>query len=719
MSLVVVSPSVSEAGGRRIRAVADVRAQVSMRDAARAASRRTAVRAGVPFQSVPGNLAVPASERARPSDESSPAPAPESDPPTLVSSFAAMGDDDTRIPPDTNGAVGPDHLVVALNSGVRVQDRAGGILSTVSLGGFWSSTGTTSVFDPKVRYDPYGARWIFTAMSDARSAVSSVLLGVSETTDPSGTWFLYRVDADAANMVWADYPSIGFNKKWIVVQANMYNVAAPGAFNRSHIYAFDKSDLYAHGIGDYTMFYDTSIGATQAPALTLDPTLETEYLLSDWNGSAGALRMFTITGAVGDETFTIGSFATSAEAWGESPAGGADFALQSGSASKIQNNDARMHDVVYRDGSLWAAHTVFLPAGGAPTRSAIQWWQISAEGSVVQRARIDDPAGPTFFAFPSIAVNAENDVLVGYSRFSASQFASANYSFRYGADPPGTMRADTVLKAGEASYFKTFSGTRNRWGDYSATVVDPVNDTDLWTIQEYAASPVSGSDRWGTWWGKIVPMSAPGFSVSPSSLAFGSVLVGRTAGPTTITMSNTGTASLALGAASVGGANAGDFILSADACGVTTLAAGSSCTLRISFSPPEPGARAASLSISSNATGSPHVLALSGTGFFDTTAPVSAFTTPANAVVLAGVGNVAGTVTDDASGVASLAVSFVPLVGTPSVGSGGLVCHAVRTSCSWTATVPLIPGLYAVTVRGTDASGNAESPGPTRTIIVV
>src|SRR6266540_5355472 len=49
-------------------------------------------------------------------------------------------------------------------------------------------------------------------------------------------------------------------------------------------------------------------------------------------------------------------------------------------------------------------------------------------------------------------------------------------------DPPNTLRADTVLKASEAPYANTvdFVGVRVRWGDYSHTTVDPLNDTDLW-----------------------------------------------------------------------------------------------------------------------------------------------------------------------------------------------------------------------------------------------
>ena len=72
--------------------------------------------------------------------------------------------------------------------------------------------------------------------------------------------------------------------------------------------------------------------------------------------------------------------------------------------------------------------------------------------------------------------------------------------------PPGAMGTISVLKAGEDSYVKDFGSGRVRWGDYSATVVDPVDDTTFWTIQEYAETDVGSSqadDRWGTWWSHI------------------------------------------------------------------------------------------------------------------------------------------------------------------------------------------------------------------------
>ncbi len=137
--------------------------------------------------------------------------------------------------------------------------------------------------------------------------------------------------------------------------------------------------------------------------------------------------------------------------------------------------------------------------------SAVQWWQISPAGAVLQLGRIDDPSGNLFYAYPSLAVNREGDALIGYGRFSATQYAGAGYALRCGTDPAGTLRADTVLKAGEAAYYETVGETLNRWGDYSQTMVDPANDFGLWTIQEYAYPPAPAFNRWSTWWGSVTP----------------------------------------------------------------------------------------------------------------------------------------------------------------------------------------------------------------------
>lgn len=440
-----------------------------------------------------------------------------------AANFPAQGDTGNVTPPDTQGSVGLNHLMVTLNNNVTIESRSGAVLQNVSIAGFWSSLGNINeAFDPRVLYDPYANRWIVSAGANAASSSSYILIGASATSDPTGGWFLYKVKVSATGQSWADYPTLGFNGDWIVVQANVFTVGTSG-FLGSHIYAFNKADLYAGGAGQYTMFQDPS-GFSDYPAVTHDNTLATEYLVRNWNSGAGTLRISTITGPVGAEVLTTGvAFPKASSGWQDS-APQTNFAPQLGSSSRIDTDDSRIGNCVYRNGSLWAAQTAYLPATGTANRSIAQWWQINtASGSlgvVQQLGRIDSATAEFDYAYPTLDVNARDDMMIGYSRFGAAQYASANYSFRMHNDPANTLGPDTVFKAGEAPYFKDFGTGDNRWGDYSNVAVDPTNDLDLWAIQEYAGT----ASNWGTWWGTIsfntsAPTPTPTPSATPTATA--------------------------------------------------------------------------------------------------------------------------------------------------------------------------------------------------------
>jgi hypothetical protein len=427
--------------------------------------------------------------------------------------FPGIGDNNTTIPPDMGGAVGPNHVMTALNSQVRIQNKTGATISTVTLNGFFSPlVGAFSVFDPKVLYDPFAGRWIITAPANSNSATSALLIAVSSSNDPTAPWTGYAFDVDSTDTKWFDYPSIGFNNNWIVVTGNLFQVVAAGSpdpFMNEQVYIFDRVALYAGASPPTVLNRPTSEGFTICPAVTLDSSMATEFLVSNWNGNSGGngfVRLYTITGTPAAPVYaTTTLFPNVALPWASSPnATGADFAPQSGAAQLIQNNDSRMQNVVFQNGSLWCAQSAYLPAA-APTRSAVQWWQINPTTAAVQQfGRVDDATATNFYAFPSIGVNAYNDVLIGYSSFSAAQFASCNYSFRMHTDALNTLQPTVQFKAGLAKYFKIYSGTRNRWGDYSSTCIDP-NNFGIWTIQEYAELPGGGLDEWGTEWNLWVP----------------------------------------------------------------------------------------------------------------------------------------------------------------------------------------------------------------------
>ncbi|EEF62611.1 hypothetical protein [Pedosphaera parvula] len=433
--------------------------------------------------------------------------APVTPSPSPTTNFLGLVDNNTVFPPDTDGAVGPNHVATVLNSEFRIQDRNGGTVRTVTLNNFWSPLGTSpDAFDPHIFYDPYNSRWITSAGANGDTASSSLLVGVSQNSDPTGNWFLYEIQGDTTHASWADYPNLGFNKNWIVLTANMFDLITEG-YVAANIYVFNKTNLYAHGAQSHKLFTDSSgLGFSIIPAVTFDASLATEYMIEDYNNTLGELRISTITGNIGSEKLTLGtSLPTTTNRWGFSV--GTNFLPQLG-AMRIDAGDSRILSCAFRNGSLWLAQNAFLPIA-APTRSAAQWWQVSTNGTVQQFGRIQDTGNTNYYAYPTLAVNSHNDLLIGYSRFATSQHPSAGYSVRYSTDTANTVRGDVIYKTGLATYvvYDSSDPSRiNRWGDYSATCVDPLNDITMWTLQEYAASP---ANAWGTWWARVDVAPAP------------------------------------------------------------------------------------------------------------------------------------------------------------------------------------------------------------------
>lgn len=107
---------------------------------------------------------------------------------------------------------------------------------------------------------------------------------------------------------------------------------------------------------------------------------------------------------------------------------------------------------------------------------------------------------------------------------------------------------------------------------------------------------------------------APVAQVTPSSIDFGILAVGSTSGHRTVTVTNTGNTGLAITVETITGPNASDFAFASDGCITNVIAAGSSCTVDLTFTPSAAGTRSATLTISDNGIGSPHTVALSGTG---------------------------------------------------------------------------------------------------------
>ena len=107
-------------------------------------------------------------------------------------------------------------------------------------------------------------------------------------------------------------------------------------------------------------------------------------------------------------------------------------------------------------------------------------------------------------------------------------------------------------------------------------------------------------------------------NVSPSSLAFGNQTVSTTSGPQTVTVSNTGTASLIF--TGYGLTTGTQYAIYSNTCSSTygnTLPAGQTCAIQITFTPTGTGSKTDTLTITNNSGGTPgsqQTVSLSGTG---------------------------------------------------------------------------------------------------------
>lgn len=146
--------------------------------------------------------------------------------PTVSVSFQGLDDDNTHIPPDAAGAVGPNHVVTMLNTQVRVQDRTGVTnLLTKSLFDWWTNAGSfTRLSDPRILFDHLGNRWIASVAVDPNSSTAGTMLAVSTNSDPTGLWNYVRVNAEeSANTRFSDYPILGFNKDLVILSTAILN----------------------------------------------------------------------------------------------------------------------------------------------------------------------------------------------------------------------------------------------------------------------------------------------------------------------------------------------------------------------------------------------------------------------------------------------------------------------------------------------------------------
>ena len=398
-------------------------------------------------------------------------------------------------PPDTNGDVGHNHYIQAVNAtkiAIFAKDgtRRG---APFDLGDLWSSgLCTSNDGDPIVLYDDINNRYLLSQFASP----NVLCIAISATPNPRGSYHLYSFNVGA----FPDYFKVGVFRNAYYVSANEATYTAY-AFNRAKMLAGDPTANFVKftgqtnfllpadsdgapfpGTGTGGLFYtfkDNSFhgGTDRIELFRLNPDFVTPA-----NSTFALIRRFPIA----PFTYTVCGFFN------------LNCIRQPGTVQRVDPvSEWPMHRFPYRrfaGGRQTLLGTFTVGGGTGEVGAAIRWFELrripGSPWTLLQEGT-HDPGGVHDRFMGSIAMDQAGNIALGYSISSSTLSPSIRYATRTPGDPPGTLQQERTLRAGAGSQ----TGS-NRWGDYSAMAVDPVTDCQFWYTNEFY-NP-SSANQWRT-----------------------------------------------------------------------------------------------------------------------------------------------------------------------------------------------------------------------------
>jgi len=464
--------------------------------------------------------------------------------PTLT--FDGINSTTGILPPDTNGDVGPAHYVQTTNSStsaitaVGVFNKTTGALlaPAFSMATLFSSLGGSDPCasnddgDPIVLYDSFADRWLISQFVLGTEPTRQCI-AISQTGDPLGAYYAYDfimpTDGDGKLN---DYPHFGVWHNAYYMTDNQFNTAGT-AFEGGGIFAFDRNKMVA---GDPTATYiyfdifgiDPNAGGmlpTDADGVVPPPPglnqLVMEFRADEFGDPFDALRAYEVVpnfAAPMSSTVTVRPDIVLTAFDARQPSGRGDIE-QLGGANLDSLSDRLMHRLQYRNvGTLaapqnrWTGNFGVNVSGVNPTSAATyqiapRWFILQSAGTALPTVQDQGTHAPDAGNgatgnnrwMASSALDNQGNLAVGFSRSSTTLRADIMIAGRLASDAPGSLvQGETIMFAAAGSQ----TSTSNRWGDYSAMAVDPLDDCTFWYTQEYY-STVSGAN-WRTRIGNFI-----------------------------------------------------------------------------------------------------------------------------------------------------------------------------------------------------------------------
>lgn len=439
---------------------------------------------------------------------------PPAAPPTPGSGFTGFTQTGLT-PPDPEIAVGPNHVVLIVNDGIRFYTKGGTLTfsGTISQpGGFFQPSGGQSglVFDPEALYDPHSNRFFVMASQRASGGQSIFRVAVSDDSDPNGSWnhYAFNVTAAAGNDGSIDSPNFAVDATHVYLTADFF-----GGGDKFLVLSVEKAPMLSGGTpatASNLIFGSQSFGVP----ITYDATAPAQYMIQSFEAiSNNTVRFWAMTDPTNPSNTQTFTLSVPTYGFPEDPP-------QMGTSVRPELFEPRFWSCLYINGSLWATHHV------NSTRVRQRWYQFDMQGwptsgmnPVLAQWGEVDPGDPIRTFFGSIAVDTNENVVLDCSRSSPSEFISMWYTTRTVGDPAGTTQPLTLAKASTSADFT------GRWGDYSGIQVDPSRPGGFMAHGEYTTG------TWRTWVEPVQVSLPPVFYCTPKASSSGCLATVTTSDP--------------------------------------------------------------------------------------------------------------------------------------------------------------------------------------------
>jgi hypothetical protein len=460
-------------------------------------------------------------------------------------------------PPDTNLAVGPNHVVEIVNTDFAIFNKSGSVLyGPVQINTLWSGFGGNCQVDndgdPIAKYDSIANRFVisqFAVTSPNPDYLQCV--AVSQTADPTGAY--YRYSFSYGNQ-FPDYPKMAVWPDAYYITFNMFNSAGT-TFLGGQACAYDRAKMLTGAAATQQCF---NLGASFGGLLPSDldgtrqpPAGSPNYMVADGASSNQLAYWGFHTDWANAANSTLTGPTTLATAPFTAPCGGTGGTCvpQSGTSQQLDTlGDRLMYRLAYRN---FGDHEALVIDRSVTAGSSIgiRWYELRTGAgnslNIFQQGTYAPDSNYRWMG--SIAQDASGDIGLGYSVSSSSLHPQIRYTGRLAGDPAGTMsQGEGTILAGAGS--QTGSNL-SRWGDYSAIAVDPTDDCTFWYANEYI--PANGAFNWRT---RIASFKfsgcgappTPDFTISASPSSQSVIQGGSTSYTVTVTAQNgfTGTVNL-------------------------------------------------------------------------------------------------------------------------------------------------------------------------------